>query len=407
MKRSTALMALTLAILLTLFVAACEIEDDEDAQPPDDQGGDDVEDPRGEYFDPSQTGPYPIGHRTLYFENPDDTDMLGNPRQLCVEFWYPTDEAYRDAEQDRLGEFFGEWEEMVRSILSLLVSPEELDNFDLPTGAVRDAPPRAELDELPIIIFSHGNSGVRSQNYTMCNHLASHGYLVIAPDHTGNALFAPFPGSYVIYNILGMPASICQRQRDFSFLLDQCYKMNEEPGGLFEGRLDPERVGLVGHSFGGLTAVEAAKKDTRFRAAVDLCCYLIPSYPQNYQTATMFWLSREDNTMFDTDELIMLGYETAPAPKVMLEVLRGGHYSPTDACSFIPSLMGEGDGCGMGEYDETGDPFEFLPPDQAKFLLNTYLASFFGVYVKYDLRYVDDLINEWMPEEARLKFDLG
>ena len=41
----------------------------------------------------------------------------------------------------------------------------------------------------PLIVFSHGNSGFRRQSTFLTTHLASRGFVVAAPDHTGNTLF--------------------------------------------------------------------------------------------------------------------------------------------------------------------------------------------------------------------------
>ena len=38
----------------------------------------------------------------------------------------------------------------------------------------------------PVVLFSHGFAGTRLQSKFICSHLASHGYVVAAPDHAGN-----------------------------------------------------------------------------------------------------------------------------------------------------------------------------------------------------------------------------
>src|SRR5262249_56282777 len=53
--------------------------------------------------------------------------------------------------------------------------------------AVRDAGPRP--GSYPLVMFSHGFGGHRRQSTFLCTHLASHGYVVAACDHTGNTLF--------------------------------------------------------------------------------------------------------------------------------------------------------------------------------------------------------------------------
>src|SRR5439155_87759 len=38
----------------------------------------------------------------------------------------------------------------------------------------------------PLVLFSHGNGGIRFQSLFLCAHLASHGYVVASPDHRGD-----------------------------------------------------------------------------------------------------------------------------------------------------------------------------------------------------------------------------
>ena len=68
-----------------------------------------------------------------------------------------------------------------------------MDRFRIPVpgsgrvrqAALRDAAP-ADLSPCPLVVFSHGNSGLRRQSTFLTTHLASWGFVVAAPDHTGN-----------------------------------------------------------------------------------------------------------------------------------------------------------------------------------------------------------------------------
>ena len=40
----------------------------------------------------------------------------------------------------------------------------------------------------PVVVFSHGNQGLRYQSYFLSEWLAQHGYIVLAPDHVYNTL---------------------------------------------------------------------------------------------------------------------------------------------------------------------------------------------------------------------------
>src|SRR5690606_4735585 len=50
--------------------------------------------------------------------------------------------------------------------------------------------PEGASDPLPLVVFSHGSMGVRDSNLSLYLDLASHGYLVVSPDHPGHALMS-------------------------------------------------------------------------------------------------------------------------------------------------------------------------------------------------------------------------
>ena len=114
-------------------------------------------------YDPFSRGRHPVGVRT--FEIAD----TGSDRLVPVEVWYPATSAHGGQDLD----------------------PATQDNYRLLPGmpgssqeAVRDAEPVDEA--FPPIVFSHGFAGHRRQTTHLCTHLASHGYVVAAPDHVGN-----------------------------------------------------------------------------------------------------------------------------------------------------------------------------------------------------------------------------
>jgi hypothetical protein len=57
-----------------------------------------------------------------------------------------------------------------------------------------------------------------------------------------------------------------ERVADLLLVLEQLATLNES----LEGRLDLDRIGVMGHSNGGIAAVEACRQDARFRACLNL-----------------------------------------------------------------------------------------------------------------------------------------
>jgi predicted dienelactone hydrolase len=200
-------------------------------------------------YDPFARGPHPVGVRTLELR-----DAARDDRPVPVEVWYPAAPAH--AGED--------------------VAEATRDRFDLIPGfpavwqeAVRDATP--EPGRHPAVLFSHGYGGHRRQSTFLCTHLASHGYVVAAPDHTGNTILDVMRLVLELRNG-GPPPDregplarfITERPRDASFALDALL------AGDLAARVDPARVGMAGHSFGGWTTLTTTARDRRIRAALPL-----------------------------------------------------------------------------------------------------------------------------------------
>jgi dienelactone hydrolase len=202
-------------------------------------------------YDPFARGPHPVGVRTA------EAHDAARDRRIPVEVWYPAADAHAgedlsDATRDRY------------KLLPIL--PDSLQD------AVRDAEPRA--GRFPLIVFSHGFAGHRRQSTFLCTHLASHGYAVVAMDHVGNTSLDVFQQLARLQAGGGAPDPAVllgevteYRPSDVSLVIDLA--LGSDAFGL-AGRVDPERIGMAGHSFGGWTTLAAAGRDPRIRAAVPL-----------------------------------------------------------------------------------------------------------------------------------------
>jgi dienelactone hydrolase len=115
----------------------------------------------------------------------------------------------------------------------------------------------AEPGVWPLVLYSHHSRGSRRAATYLTTHLASHGYLVAALDHS--EVVAPEIASHV-------EGFIANRVPDARFLLD--YMLD---GAIpCTARPDPDRIAIVGHSFGGWTALALPETDTRIHAVVAL-----------------------------------------------------------------------------------------------------------------------------------------
>jgi dienelactone hydrolase len=244
-------------------------------------------------YEPFSRGPHPAGVRTAELVD------AARERPLPLEIWHPAAAEHRGRDLD----------------------PETCDRYELLAGlplvaqqAVRDAAPGA--GRFPLVVFSHGYGGHRRQSTFLCTHLASHGYVVVAPDHTGNTLRDVFEQTIAARAGRPVPDAlevvrefVRHRPLDASWAIDRV--LDGSAGGVAH-LIDPERIGIAGHSFGGWTTLATTAGDRRIRAALPLApaggnMVELPGNP--LRDALDFAWSRDVPTLYvvaDRDSLLPL-----------------------------------------------------------------------------------------------------
>jgi dienelactone hydrolase len=201
--------------------------------------------------------------------------------------------------------------------------------IDGATNAVLNAPVDLSGGPYPVLLFSHGSCGYPLQSTFLTPLLAARGYVVIAPPHPGNTFFQ-FPSC-------GTPQvqleSAQERPQDVIFALDQMLAASADPGSEFFGALDPTRIGMSGHSFGGFTTFFVIGLDPRFKVAIPMA----PATPGT-------------NASLDVPSLMMLGavdsvvdnatartaYGNSASPRYKVEIEHAGHYAFSNLCFPSP-----------------------------------------------------------------------
>jgi dienelactone hydrolase len=134
--------------------------------------------------------------------------MLDGERLIIVEAWYPIAAQTGSgggAQRTRFGDYFGNAPELLlrteRALLETTgFAPDVVEQhmglapaqFDVERGSFRNAPIAASDTLFPVVLYSHGTLQQRFTNDTMAENLAKQGYIVLAPEHTGNDALAPF-----------------------------------------------------------------------------------------------------------------------------------------------------------------------------------------------------------------------
>ena len=241
--------------------------------------------------------PKPTGDRNIGTESVEliDNDRLEwftedpqDLRKIMIQIWYPTDDL--DGEKERYIDY-GELR------IEALASQFDYRPFlfkkliDVETNSIKKAEPSTQ-SSFPLIIFSHGLGGNRTQNTIMIEELTSHGYVVIAIEHAYDANISIFNNGDVAdyrsginyqrrntqkitpeeFWAIRLP-QLETRAEDVSYIIDQL-----ELGNLPENIvniIDLENIGVFGHSFGGATSIYSAYNDNRIDACINLDGWMV------------------------------------------------------------------------------------------------------------------------------------
>jgi predicted dienelactone hydrolase len=182
---------------------------------------------RGPIDAPSEAGPYAVGRTTIQVADPDRAG-----RTLTVDVWYPSDAAQVVGAERSVFDF----------IVATALSPLAFAETQVSTAG-----------GFPLVVFSHGSGGIRLQSWFLTEVLASHGFVVAAPDHAGNTALDLLTGTTTPFEVTAR-----NRPLDVSLVIDELLARNAAPGDRFSGAIDPDRIGVIGHSFGGYTALAMA-----------------------------------------------------------------------------------------------------------------------------------------------------
>ncbi|MBF2063920.1 MAG: alpha/beta hydrolase [Calothrix sp. C42_A2020_038] len=110
----------------------------------------------------------------------------------------------------------------------------------------------------PVIIFSHGLGSVRTELKYLAEHLASHGYAVVAFEHPGSNEANINSALVGNQSRLMKPQEFLERPKDISFVLDQLDLHNRNSSFPLAGKLATNNAMIIGYSFGGSTALAVA-----------------------------------------------------------------------------------------------------------------------------------------------------
>ncbi len=330
----------------------------------------------GAGVDYNAPGAHPVGNTRF--------TLTSGERDLLVEVWYPADpSAARDAAVGHPIEDFvppGPDHDALVGLLADL-SPSGEIGTRLQTSSAQGATP-ATGGPWPLIVFSHCHNCVRFSAFTVAERLASHGFVVAAPDHVGNTLFD---------SLHGMETQIGEeflqvRLADLQAVLDAMLAAADPVPAALHGLVDPDRIGALGHSYGAATAGRIAQEDPRIKAALPIAAPVEnPLFPNTHvadiHVPMLSILAREDNSIQQIgNNLIEMNFNNANPPVRLVSVADAGHWGFTDICGLV---AGFDPGCGEGtRQTEPGVAFTYLDVAIGREIAGSYSLAFFDRYLR-------------------------
>lgn len=348
---------------MVLFAVSCG----DSAQPPSQSA------PTGPFAVPDESGPYLAGHTEDVV-----VDASRGGRELPVDIWYPIDDP--DGAELTLYALQGD-----AGITSEL--------------AYRDAQPGGP-GVRPLIVFSHGFGGINTQSVPLMEHLATHGFVVISPEHTGN-----------INGDNSSPDPAADRVPDVTAVIDYMASRNGTAGDPFEGRVNTQEVGVAGHSFGGFTATASVTgydvfgPDSRVVAIMPIAAAnsrITDDQLRGLDVPALFLCGTLDSLL---DQQIRSFDLASSSPNLFrVDAIDATHTHFANICQIGNWLISIGLGketwptigasALTGPYEETCEP-PALPIETALRVQNLYAAAFFGRYLAGDERYAEYLTTDY------------
>lgn len=284
---------------------------------PGDAGGDANADARATAADvcatliglrsPIQPGPYGIGLKRITFTK-ESVTQPGVQRSLRTYIWYPADPATA--------------------------------SFDRRPSGTPDAARAADLADVPLVVFSHGSCGIPNQSQFLTARLASHGFVVAAPPHPGNTTGE--------FSICSTPAQIldsyANRPADVSFIIDTMLALSNDAESFFADLIDPTRIGVMGHSFGGLTTLRVSALDDRVSAGLALAPALFDTMIDEVDSIAIPMMIQGGtlDTRTPFERTAVPAFDLLGPPRYLVEIFDTGHYAFSDLCVTSPE-------CGTAE----------------------------------------------------------
>ena len=341
---------------------------------------------------PEEWGPFPVTADTIQW-----TDDRG--KKMVAEVWYPA---------------IAEDGAVLRPYAPLTLTARALRHVD----------PESRYAPYPLIAFSHGFGGIRFQSIYLVEFLASHGFVVVSPDHQFNT-FLDMNDDHLVQVILDRPGDVVSA-------VDEVYRRTLDEEDALYGMTSPGNYAVVGHSFGAFTSLIVGGGEVDIVGAQARCdvgrgrlCREVRQITNDDVAAHVMTDDRAVITVpmspgiwyafgpdgnsapglervrkplvlaGDLDEVLRYSSEEEPtyqamgSGKTMATFHGAGHYGFSDICALAPFLSDECSGSNDG----------WMDVDDVQSISQTITLSHIRYHLVGDIRDAPWLAEQWLIDE--------
>ncbi len=271
-------------------------------------------------WEPIGRGPFEVGVMTMIVDDPD------GERPLSVDVWFPLADGVDVAA-------------LAPQRYTLL--PEVYYESPAAFAAVAE---QARPDQSPLVVYSHGSGGLRYIHSALTEAIASHGYVVAAPDHTGNTAVDLLLGTIAEPEVIAI-----DRPTDVGRVID-AVTADASP---FAAQVAGERIAVVGHSLGAFTALVAVagfengrgtvEPDDRIDAIVALAPAASPTLLPDERLGAVgvpvlvVGGTGDVSTPVEPNSSRVFGLSTG-RPSYRVDLIDAAHQTFTDVCAYRDAL---------------------------------------------------------------------
>ena len=312
-------------------------------------------------------GPYDVGVTTI-------TINAESERPLTLDVWFPIADA-ADAPLHQYTLIPGVY-------------------YESPDAITATADQIAPDGPYPLVVYSHGSGALRYIASYYTEAIASYGYIVAAPDHTGNTAADRLLGSEAEFDVTAL-----NRPNDVVATINAMLDPTSTETAGFVAAVDPDSIAVTGHSFGGFTALAIAGgyenplgsfvADGRVDAIIplapatgDATRLMSDAGLESIQVPTLVMVGTNDSITPVEPNVTRIWDLAKSESLVRVELVDADHQSFTDVCDyqvFLPTLGDAVPAAVMETVDAQaveGCGAEAMPIERAKDLTNTFAVNF-------------------------------